>query len=326
MPTLRGTTMRDFFEILRGYGAYTEKNHNKKENIYKLYGNSFEFFSLQEEQKVKGRKRDILFLNEANECLHRIYLQLMFRTTGFAIMDFNPSFDQYHWIPEKVLSRKDCIRLITTYRDNPHLSQEQVNEIERLKEVDENYWRIYGQGLEGISTEHVYTHWKMAPNDLNYKTWDHCYGLDFGYNVPSALIKVYKKENTIVWENKLYQTHLTNPEIIEKLKTLDVDRKKEIWCDSAEPDRIEEIHKAGFNAKPANKDVGLGIDKIKSHVFFIDPESIDVLKEIKGYKWKVDKNGSKIDEPVGLNDHAMDAGRYATFNFDKKIRPAKYNF
>lgn len=327
MPALRGTTMRDFFEILNSYGAYSEKNHNKKDNIYKLYGNYFEFFSLQEEQKVKGRKRDILYLNEANECLHKIYLQLMFRTRGFAIMDYNPSFDQFHWIPEHVLSRNDCKKIVTTYKDNPHITHEQVKEIERLKDADQNYWRIYGLGETGISTEHVYNHWKIAPADLKYEDWDYCYGLDFGYNVPSALVQVFKKENIIVWRQKLYQSNLTNQDIIERLKSLGINRKKELWCDAAEPDRIEEIHKAGFNAKPANKDVTLGIDKVKSFQFYVESESIDVIKELKAYKWKVDKKGNKIDEPIGLDDHAMDAGRYGTFNFNRAIlKPAKFNF
>lgn len=327
MPALRGTTMRDFFEILNSFNAYSERYHNKKDNIYKLYGNYFEFFSLQEEQKVKGRKRDILYLNEANECNKKIYMQLMFRTRGFAIMDYNPSFDQFHWIPESVLSRKDCKKIITTFNDNPFISDEQRKEIERLRDADQNYWRIYGMGISGISTEHVYNHWKVAPVDLKYEDWDYVYGLDFGYNVPSALVQVFKKENKIVWRQKLYQSSLTNQDIIERLKVLEISRKKELWCDAAEPDRIEEIYKAGFNAKSANKDVTLGIDKVKSYEFYIDPESIDIIKELKAYKWKVDKKGNKIDEPIGLDDHSLDAGRYGTFNFNKTIlKPAKFNF
>lgn len=131
-PALRGTVMRDFFEILVNVGLYNEDYHNKSVNEYRLLGNTIEFLSVDDPQKVRGRKRDVLFVNEANELTLEDYRQLMMRTTSKIILDYNPS-EEFHWIYDHVLIRDDCEFFRTTYLDNPFLEESLIGEIEKLK-------------------------------------------------------------------------------------------------------------------------------------------------------------------------------------------------
>ena len=136
-PALRATAMRDFFEILENEDAYNVELHNKSEATYQLWGNLVEFISVDQPQKVRGRKRDVLFINEANEITLEDWRQLILRTTGRIIVDFNPS-DEFHWLYE-LPERDDCDFFKTTYKDNPFLPQSVLLEIERFKEADENF-------------------------------------------------------------------------------------------------------------------------------------------------------------------------------------------
>ncbi len=151
--------MRDFLDILRKLNIYNEDNHNKSNSEYKLYGNLVEFISLDMPQKVRGRKRNLLFINEANELNWEDWQQLIFRTDDRIVIDYNPS-DEYHWIYDKVIPRKDCDFFRTTYQDNPFLEQTIKEEIERLKQTDEQYWQIYGLGLTGISKATIFKYYE----------------------------------------------------------------------------------------------------------------------------------------------------------------------
>ena len=144
-PALRTSAMRDFIQILQDYKLYDERNHNKSSAEYILNGNLIEFISLDQPQKVRGRKRDTLFINEANELHWEDWQQLVFRTEGRIIIDYNPS-DEFHWIYEKVKTRDDAEFHITTYKNNPFLPQSIKDEIELLRDTDEDYWRVYGLG------------------------------------------------------------------------------------------------------------------------------------------------------------------------------------
>jgi hypothetical protein len=171
-PALRATAMRDFFEILNKEGAYNVELHNKSEGTYQLWGNLVEFISVDQPQKVRGRKREILFINEANELSLEDWRQLMLRTTDRVIIDFNPS-DEFHWIYEQVIPREDADFFQTTYKDNPFLPESVVMEIERFKDVDENFWRVYGLGERGTSQATIFTHWKeidQIPNEYKLLT------------------------------------------------------------------------------------------------------------------------------------------------------------
>lgn len=311
LPALKGSAYRDFLEILNKEGWYSEEWHNKSEMTYLLFGNLVEFISVDQPQKIRGRKRNVCFINEANELTWEDFFQLNIRTTDKVILDYNPS-DEFHWIYERLQTRDDADFFVTTYLDNPHLDKDLVTEIELLKDADENYWRVYGLGQRGFSSETIYTHWQYGdfPEECEV-----VYGVDFGFNVPSAIIKIGFKENCLFVDEILYETKLTTNDLIERIKGLNIERGAEMFCDNAEPKTIEEMVRAGYNAKPAEKDVYAGIQKVKSMPLFVTHGSHNLIKELKSYKWKLDKNGKvHPDEvPVKFNDHAMDAMRYGIY-------------
>lgn len=311
LPHLKRGARRDFLEILDKMDLYSDDQFNKTDNIYHYPNGSYvEFFGAEEPGKVRGPGRDILYVNEANLLPFNVYTQLALRTKGTIILDFNP-VDEASWVYD-VADKSGNILIHSTYKDNPFLPKEQVEEIEGLRGADDNLWKVFGLGLRGSSSEIIYTHWRTGDFP------DGCevvYGVDFGYNVPSAIVKIGFKENACFVDEVLYETKLTTNDLVERLKGLGIERHVELFCDNAEPKTIEELYRAGFNAKPAEKDVYAGIQKVKSMPLIITPNSSNLIKEIKSYKWKLDKDG-KIhpDEvPVKFQDHALDAMRYGIY-------------
>ncbi len=315
LPALKGSAYRDFLEIVDKNNWYSEAYHNKSEMTYKLFGNLFEFISVDQPQKIRGRKRNICFINEANELTWEDFFQLNVRTTEKIIIDYNPS-DEFHWIYDELQPREDADFFVTTYLDNPFLEKELINEIERLRDADDNHWLVYGTGQRGVSRDVIYTHWQhCAELPGKGETW---LGQDFGFNVPSALIMCEMYEGAIYCKELLYETKLTTADLIERYKLLGISKAIEIYCDSAEPKTIEELRRAGYNARESDKDVTEGIRKVKSLPLFITNDSSNMIKEIKSYKWRTDSSGRPVkdkdkDEPVKFADHAMDAMRYAIF-------------
>ena len=311
LPHLKRGARRDFLQIMEDSGIYSDNAFNKTDNIYHYPNGSYvEFFGAEEPGKVRGPGRDILFINEANLLPFSVYTQLALRTKEVIILDFNP-VDEASWVYE-VADREGNLLIHSTYKNNPFLPKEQVDEIESLRDADENLWKVFGLGLRGASSEIIYTHWKVAEFPTNCEV---VYGVDFGYNVPSAVIKIGFKEGAIYTEEVLYETKLTTSDLIERLKLLEIKRSDELFCDNAEPKTIEELKRAGFNAKEAEKDVYAGIQKCKSMPLYVSQSSTNLIKEMKSYKWKLDKDG-KIhpDEiPVKMMDHACDAMRYGVY-------------
>jgi len=303
--------MRDFFNIIKAWGWYRENNHNKSDHIYRLNNTEIEFFSLDEPEKVRGRKRKILWVNEANELDYEDWRQLLFRTSGDIYLDYNPS-DEFSWIYDNVLTRDDCELIRSTYLDNPFLEETIVEEIERLKGTDDNYWKIYGLGLRGVSAAKIYSHWTLC-DDIPQGS-ERIFGLDFGFNNPTCLVEVGIKDDNIYARERLYKSGMTNGDLIKWLKKKHMEDKI-IFADSAEPDRIKEIEEAGFTIYPADKAVLMGIDSIKKRKFNITNDSVNGQKEAKSYSWKVGRDGKRIDEPVKHNDHFMDAVRYAVYSY-----------
>jgi phage terminase large subunit len=318
-PALRASSMRDFFDILKKYDIYKEQHHNKSNSEYLLNNNLFEFISLDQPQKVRGRKRDVLYINEANELYFEDWQQLILRTTDKAILDYNPS-DEFHFIYDKIKPRDDAEFYITTYKDNPFLDIETVNEIERLRDVDENYWKIYGLGQIGSSQALIFriNECNSIPPEAKFLS----YGMDFGFtNDPTTLVAIYQQGDNIYLKELLYQTGLTNRDIDEKLKFHSVERK-EIFADSAEPKSIEELYRMGWNVKPATKgqgSVNIGIDMMKRYQLYVTNDSVNMIKEFRNYKWQEDKNGNVLNTPVDMFNHTIDAIRYGLY--DKLSRP-----
>ena len=318
-PALRGTAMRDFFEILKKENLYDERLHNKSSSLYHLYGNNVEFISVDQPQRVRGRKRDVLFLNECNEFGFEEYTQLALRTTYKIIIDFNPS-EQYHWLYTQIIDadRDDVDFHISTYKDNPFLEQSTIAEIERLKEVDENLYRVFGEGQRGVASETIFPVFNIV-DDIPENAKEIALGLDFGFSAdPTSLVKVYKHDLDLYIDELIYEKGLTNQDIAHKIKQLGIDRSIEIYADSAEPKSIEEIYRmGGINIKPAKKgadSIRIGIDVLKRHKLNITKRSVNAIKEFRNYKWIKNKNSEITNKPIDAFNHAVDAVRYVALN------------
>lgn len=318
MPALKASAMRDFFEILDLMNLYDEKNHNKTNQEYELNGNLVEFIGLSESARIRGRKRDYAFINEMNETTLDAFRQLAFRTSEIIVGDYNPS-EAFSWVYDDVETRPDCDLFVTTYLDNPFLAPELVHEIEMLKDTDAEYWTIYGLGQIGSGGLRVWTHWQEIDGiNYPYDKGETVFGLDFGYRVPTAIVEVTHYDGTLHWREMLYKPNLTNADLIGELKRIPELRGRTIIADAAEPQRIEEIKRAGFRIEPAFKVHKNTIDFVKSKPLRIHQESVNLLREIKRYSNKVDKQGNIVDgEVVKFDDHLCDAGRYASFYFNQ---------
>jgi phage terminase large subunit len=305
-PALRATVMRDFFQVLKDLEIYEKSAHNMSENIYRFSNGSIvEFFSVDDEQKIRGRKRDIGWCNEANELWFEDYQQLNFRTEFKMIFDYNPS-DSNSWLYD--LRQDESVLIKSTYKDNPFLPQSIIREIEDLKRTDYEKYQIYALGEKVTSRANVYAGWTFLTHRPSRFT-NFVYGLDFGYNHPTALMRVYWHEKDIYIESVIYESYLTTTNLIEKMKGLNIEQNVDILADYSRPEIIAEMQNAGYNVNNANKVVKRGIDNVKTFGVFC--QDIPYLKkEYENYKWK--KIGDKIDdEPVKLYDDAMDAVRYA---------------
>jgi len=305
-PALRATVMRDFLEIMKEMDLYDVASHNKSEHIYTFpNGSIVEFFSVDDEQKIRGRKRDLAWCNEANELFYDDFTQLNMRTEWKLIFDYNPS-ESASWLYE--LPKEESILIKSTYRDNPFLPDSIRRQIEDLKRTDEALYQIYALGEKAISKSNIYSNWTFVKHRparfVNY-----VYGLDFGYNHPTALMRVYWCEDDIYIEPVIYESYLTTTNLIERCELLGVEKNITIVADYARPEIIAEMNNAGYDVQNANKVVKKGIDNIKTFGVFCEDES-RIKKEYENYKWK--KIGDQItDEPVKLWDDAMDAVRYA---------------
>lgn len=313
--------MRDFFEVMRDLGLYRQSNHHKTENVYYFdNGSTVEFFAIDDEQKLRGRKRDVLWGNEANELNFEEFNQLNMRTTTKLIFDFNPS-DNEHWLYE-LIKRDESILIKSTYKDNPFLDISLVKEIENLMEVDENYYKIYALGERPIPHTRIYTHFKQY-EELPKKIDDIIYAIDFGYNHPTSLVKLYYCDDDVYIEEVIYKTKLTSSDIIDEMNKMGIDKRKYIYADYARPEIIEDMRRAGYNMKEAVKDVKPGIDSVKTTKVYINKESTSIWKEYKMYNWKTNRENI-LDEPVKLWDDALDAIRYGIHTHKKGKNSSKY--
>ena len=306
-PALRATVLRDFIEILKDIGLYKQEAHNKSEHIYTFAnGSMIEFFSVDDEQKIRGRKRDIAWCNEANELYFDDFTQLNMRTEDKLIFDYNPS-DSVSWLYE--LPKDESTLIKSTYRDNPFLPDSIKAQIEDLKRTDEALYQIYALGEKATSKSNIYSNWSFVAHRPS-RFVKYVYGLDFGYNHPTALIRVYYCDNDIYIEPVIYESYLTTTMLIEKLVTLGIEQSVTILADYSRPEIIQEMNIAGYDVQNANKVVKKGIDNLKTFGVICQDDKA-IRREYENYKWK--KIGDQIlDEPIKLFDDAMDAIRYAT--------------
>lgn len=312
LPHLKRGAMKDILDVMKEWGVYSEKNHNKTDNIIRFpkTGSYIEFFGTEETDKLRGPGRDILWCNEMNLIAYKSYTQMALRTRDIIFGDWNPA-DEFSYV-YKLADDPNNKKIHSTYLNNLNfLTAAQIQEIESLKDADENLWKVFGLGLRGTSTETIYTHWREIDH---FPECDQVvYGLDFGFNHPNVLTKVGLLDDCIYVEEMIYESKLTTDDLCYMIKTAGLTNTCEIYCDSARPDTIEELNRSGLWALESNKSVWDGINFIKGKKLYITKKSINLLKEIKSYKWMVDKNGIVLEKPVKFKDDGMDSMRYAAF-------------
>jgi len=309
LPSLKNSILKDLIYVLEMYEIYDPSKWHKQDGYYELpNGSIINWFSCDEPQKLRGSKRDYLYCNEANELDLEDWRQLIMRTEGMVTLDFNPS-EINSWVYD-LEKRDDCYYFKTTWRQNPFLPQTLIDEIERLKETDENYYRIYSLGEKGIPTTLVFNKWftiDKVPSDAKLLGR----GMDFGFNDATTLVEVYQRGEELYLNKLMYVRNMTMGDIIYKMGEFSIEKTDAIWCDSALPQNIEELRRQRWNAKPVSKaSILSGIDKIKRHKVFITDRSVNILREFGSYKWKTDKDGKLLDVPLDQDNHTIDSVRY----------------
>ena len=316
--TLDNTVIKDFEEIMHTEGWYSQVKHDKTRKTYKYKTRVVEFIGADDEQKLRGSKRKILYCNEANELGYKEeFFQLLMRTEHRIFLDFNPD-DEDIWINTELEKRRaadkgDVEVIVSNYRDNTFLSQSLIEEIEYLEDTDPEFWKIYGLGQYGNITGLIYEDVKIIKEvPINARLI--AYGVDFGYtNDPTVVIGVSREGDNVYIQEVEYSTGLTNQDIAERITANGLDLRDEYICDSAEPKSIEELYRMGVNAKPAVKgkdSIVHGIQILKRYNLHVTENSLNVRSELRKYKWMVDRTGRSLNKPVDKFNHAMDAIRY----------------
>lgn len=319
-PQLRTSVVRDFQEIMASYGLWDDSCWAKSSMEYRMGRVLFEFFGCDQGQKIRGRKRNIIYMNEANENDLEIYRQLMMRTSGVVFMDYNPSMSD-SYIYDNVLTRPDSVLIKSTYKDNPFLDASIRAEIEALKDTDPEYYRVYGLGERANLTGAIYDgRWKYT-NEISAEEREGIeagatvvYGMDFGYTVPTAVVRlaINLDRRAALVEQVLYKSHLMNEDIRDAVRSY-MERRGEghckIYADPADPDRIEWLRTNGLRTiRGARKHKGIidGIMTVRQLMLYLRPQDVDIQKEIRRYRF----HEYKPDEPIKQDDHLMDAIRY----------------
>ena len=296
-------------------GLYNEKALNKTELIYTLPNGSWiEFFSTDSEQKLRGRKRDILFVNEANEIGFFEWQQLKLRTTRFSIIDYNPSFSDEHWICS-INKEPKTHHFISTYKDNPFLEQTIVDEIESLKGKNQSLWRIFGLGLQAVIEGLIFKNIELV-DEIPERIRRRYAGIDYGFtNDPTAIAEVAIDGADLYIDEKCYRTEMLTGEIIAVLKRECAGLKT--ISESADPRMIQEIYRAGINIHPVKKypgSVEAGIAKMLELNIKITKRSLNAIKEFKNHTYEQDKEGKWLNKPIDCYNHIIDAVRYVVMN------------
>ena len=323
IPHLRRGALKDFLRMLKGIGLYEDAWFNKSLLRYDFpHGSYIEFFSADQSDKMRGARRDILFVNEANNIAWEAYHQLAIRTKKCIYIDFNPVSE--FWAHRELIEDKGSDFIVVTYRDNEALDPAIVKEIEKARDKAAtsnywaNWWKVYGLGEVGSLQGVVFDDWQQVDGIDFAGDKLIAIGLDWGYtNDPTAVVAVYKRGSAILLHELLYQNGLTNQDIAEHLRKLGIGRSWPIIADSAEPKSIEEVHRLGFNIHPATKgadSIRNSIDILKRQPMLVTRESTNLIKELRNYTWDTDKTGASLGVPIDRYNHAIDAVRYVALN------------
>ena len=320
LPHLKRGAIRDFERII-GHPLKADLHWNASENVYTYdNGAKLEFFSADAPGKVLGPARKRLFINECNHVEYETARQLFVRTTGLILLDYNPAAT--FWCIEKIEPRENCIVIRSTYKDNPFLTKEQVDEIEANRD-DLNWWKVYGLGelgqLEGII--YNFTQIDSLPDDARLKE---VWGLDFGFRDPTAIVqmRVDTGRKIAYIRQRAYRPNMDNNDIAFELNQAGLPSHVTLWCDAAEPKSISEISKAtGGKIKACDKGgVSVGSKRrfqilwVQGWRLYVTKDSVDVIRALRNYVWEKDSNGNQTDEPVHKWSHGPDAIRYGLYS------------
>ena len=313
IPHLRRGALKDFIKILKWTGRFNDQQFNKSLLTYNFKnGSSFEFFSADDSSKLRGARRDVLYINECNNVTFESYNELAIRTKKAIYLDFNPANE--FWVHTELKDEQDSDFLILTYKDNEALDNSIVQQIEknRLKAETSaywsNWWRVYGLGEIGMLEGVIFSNWKtidILPKEANLIG----IGLDFGYtNDPTAIIEIYNYNGQRIINELKYQTGMLNSDIANALP-----KHVPVYADSSEPKSIEEIKRYGITIKGVTKgkdSINYGIDVMQRNEYLITSNSTNLIKELRAYCWDTDKQGTRLNKPIDTNNHAIDALRY----------------
>jgi phage terminase large subunit len=324
LPALRISTYLLFSGLIDKYGLRPYIKEEKQGMNLWHNGSLIHFGGIDDPEKIKSTEWNDIWMEEANEFSYEDFVQLnlrlsapLFNFPGMRnqlFMSFNP-MDENCWIKKRVydsqVRSKDLTDIHSSYLDNPYLDDDYIESIKALEHEDRNYYNIFALGHWGRLEHIIYKNWDTVPHMIDGDV--ELYGIDFGFNAPSVIMKIAVTGWDAVVQEKIYQTGLTNEDLIERLDDIVPRVKRQnypIYCDSAEPQRIEEIKRAGFKVKGADKSVTAGIDTVKRFKIHIVEDSANTLKEVRGYSYKVGKDEIALDKPIEFNNHAMDAMRY----------------
>lgn len=329
LPHLRKGAIRDFLSILQEHQYFEDARWNMSEHTYtfpmidshgKVYpvGSKLEFFSADQPGKVRGPRRDRLFVNEGNNIPLETFDQLLVRTKEYAWVDWNPV--AHFWAYDLMEQRKDIGFVTLTYKDNEALDNRIVADIESHK-ANKNWWRVYGQGLLGEVEGRIYTGW-TAVDDISHEARLVRYGLDFGYSQdPAAIVAVYYYNGGYIIDEVLYAKYMSYEQMAETIKNQE--QSAVTYADSADPRGIDTIYRHGVPIMPIAKgrdSIDQGIHYVQDQRISVTKRSINVWKEYRGYLWETDKDGKITTDPQDFDNHAMDAIRYA---FESLKAPTK---
>ena len=307
-PHLKRGAIRDFLDIMQQHNIFKDAMWNKTDCIYTFRdGSIIEFFSADQPGKVRGPRRDVLFVNEANNISYETYTQLEVRTKKVVWLDWNP-VSEFWWYTE-VMPKQDVDFITLTYLDNEALDPLMVQALE-VRKGNKNWWKVYGEGLLGEAEGRIFKDWQTideAPHEARLER----YGLDFGYsNDPTGIVGIYYYNGGYILDEIAYLKQLSNKQIADILTNLP---RALVIADSAEPKSIDEIKSYGINILPSQKGQGSvlqGIQYVQDQRISVTKRSLNLLKEYRNYLWLTDKDGIIINEPSPIFNHLMDAARY----------------
>ena len=330
IPHLRRGCIRDFLKIMLLTNRFKDSQWNRSSLTYTFTNGSYiEFFSCEQPDKLRGARRNVLYVNEANNVPFEAYQQLAIRTSGDIWICFNPTAN--FWAHKEVAGSKDADFITLTYLDNEALPQTIVDEIEAAREKAKdstywsNWWQVYGLGKIGSLDGVCITDWKEI-NQLPEEARLLCGGMDFGYqNDPSTYIRLYKYNDGYIFDEVFYQKKLLNTDISNLLKQHDV--TEVVYADSAEPKSIAELRTYKHKVLPCTKgkdSIVYGINLINQNKIFVTSRSKNLIKELQSYTWMKDREGNTINKPIDAFNHCIDAARYAISSQLKNPNAGKY--